>query len=106
MSDFKKLTGEELISLIEDNFEDQNEFVEEYGYGDTNYEPIFGKSEIVEEEGGHEGAGEDCHIVRYFSDHDVYIRLDGWYASYDGTHWEDADYRVVKAVYKMVRFYE
>lgn len=107
MSEIKKLTGEEIIELINEKFEDKNEFVDEYYQEDTvHFLEDLGNFEIVEDEGEYEGAGEECHRVWYFKDHDVYIRLDGWYASYDGTHWEDEDFKIVKPVDRMVRFYE
>jgi len=62
-----------------------------------NYEELeekTGKIELVDEHGGGEGEGEECHRVFHFVDHDVYIRFDGWYASGDGTHYDNAGYEV------------
>jgi hypothetical protein len=47
--------------------------------------------EEVEQYGG-EGQGDTWYSVKYFPDHDVYIRVDGFYSSYNGTDfngWSD-----------------
>lgn len=48
----------------------------------------IGKIELKEDVGG-EGEGDHRHIVYYLEDHDVFIRLNGYYTSYDGTTWND-----------------
>lgn len=53
-----------------------------------------GKFKCVVAFGGGEGEGEKCHRVFHFVDHDVYIRYDGWYASYDGSHYDNPPYEV------------
>ena len=34
---------------------------------------------------GGEGEGDEWYSVKYFPQHDVYIRVDGWYQSHNGT---------------------
>lgn len=34
---------------------------------------------------GGEGKGDTWYSVKYFPDHDIYIRVDGFYSSYNGT---------------------
>lgn len=51
-----------------------------------------GPYEIVKEYGG-EGKGETWYKVFYFTNHDVYIKVDGFYSSYEGVEfegWDDA----------------
>lgn len=36
------------------------------------------------------------HIVRHFVDHDIYIRLDGHYTSYEGLDIRNSKYKHVK----------
>lgn len=51
-----------------------------------------GSVEEVDQYGG-EGQGDTWYSVKYFPDHDVYIRIDGWHQSYEGTEfggWGDA----------------
>ena len=38
----------------------------------------------VAQKGG-EGEGDEWYSVKYFPQHDVYIRVDGWYQSHNGT---------------------
>jgi len=60
----------------------------------------------VEQYGG-ESMGDTWYSVKYFPDHDVYIRVDGWYQSHNGTDfngWEDCS--VVKPVEKTITVYE
>ena len=108
MDEFKQLTGEELIALIKENMS-----ATQFAYGeDGEYDfedegvAIFGKSEEVDNHGGYEGSGEERYVVRHFVDHDVYIRLDGYYASYDGSHFDEWGYKVVRPIDRVVRFYE
>tara|TARA_R110000868_G_scaffold76573_6_gene220169 strand:- start:5613 stop:6038 length:426 start_codon:yes stop_codon:yes gene_type:complete len=57
---------------------------------DTNYantQPL-GHTERMASHGG-EGEGEDYWSVWYFDKHDVYIKVQGYYQSYNGTEFED-----------------
>jgi hypothetical protein len=61
----------------------------------------LGRIKVVEQKGGYnelqDGAsGMEWHIVRHFVDHDVYIRLDGYYTSYEGLDISRAKYKEVK----------
>ena len=61
----------------------------------------LGRIRVVEQKGGYselqEGAtGMEWHIVRHFVDHDVYIRLDGHYTSYEGLDIRGSKYKQVK----------
>lgn len=60
----------------------------------------LGRIKVVEQKGGYselqDGAsGMDWHIVRHFVDHDIYIRLDGHYTSYEGLDVRGARYKKV-----------
>jgi len=63
--------------------ERKNEWLESLGLG-----PI----ENVDRKGG-EGEGEEWYTVFYFPKHDVYLKCDGFYESYNGTEfyngWDD-----------------
>lgn len=41
----------------------------------------------VHQEGG-SGRGEIWYSVKYFPSHDVYIKIEGWYSSYEGTNFD------------------
>jgi len=125
----EKLTFEEIMNQVKNDFESVIDFAHE-GYDyinvpndfmpelDTDYEsrkqrrleyqktlPI-GEVKTVDQHGG-EGEGEDWHIVYHFVNHDVYVRVDGWYQSYHGTEfdgWEACS--EVRPKERMVTFYE
>ena len=90
MSENKKLSFDEIKELMKELGIKESQF----GHQDISDDSGFGELDIVEEEGGHEGGGETCHIVYHFKDHDVYIKWDGWYYSGEGSGWENEGYEV------------
>jgi len=73
---------------------------------DTNVVPNIGTFVEVEQVGG-EGSGDHWHSVKYIKELDMYIKVTGYYASYDGTSfngWEDAE--EVKPQEKTITVYE
>lgn len=56
----------------------RNELIESLG---------LGKMVEVDSYGG-EGRGDTWYSVKHFVDHDVYIRVNGYYTSYDGTSFD------------------
>lgn len=119
----KKLTAKEILEIIEQNYEESsfayNEWSEcDFGNSDEfehmGYEERedailqklgLGEVEEVEQYGG-EGKGETWYSVKYFKDHDVYIRIDGFYASYDGTSFYDGYGCEVRPTQKTITVYE
>jgi hypothetical protein len=87
----KKLTYNEIIEKLKNCLE-----LEEFAYEDIQNEylekngiPIW---EEIDQVGG-EGQGDHWHSVKYFKDHDVYIKVTGFYSSYNGTDfdgWDDS----------------
>lgn len=60
----------------------------------------------VHQQGG-ESKGDHWESVKYFPDHDVYLRVTGYYASYDGTSFDGwKDCREVKPKEKTITVYE
>jgi len=57
---------------------------------DEWFEKVGIKWEEVEQYGG-EGQGSTWYSVKYFPNHDVYIRVDGYYSSYNGTDFDGWD---------------
>ena len=57
-------------------------------YTELNQYYDLPKWKEVEQYGG-EGQGDTWYSVKYFPDHDVYIRVDGFYTSYNGTDFND-----------------
>lgn len=77
---------------------------DEFADGDFE-EDIAGPFKRVFRQGG-EGKGEDWSVVYHFTDHDVYIRLDGYYTSYTGVDFSDYEMYEVKPNERTVTFYE
>ncbi len=111
----EKLTAEQIIEKLnsyEEAYEEASgeRFTDSFGYGYVNsdFEPI---KELGEMEYKHtqdralEGDSDVMTTVVLFKNHDVYIRMDGYYASYDGSEW-DGEFHEVKPVVKEVTFYE
>ena len=66
----------------------------------------FGKMVEVDSYGG-EGQGDTWYSVKHFVDHDVYIRVNGYYTSYEGTSFDGgwACCSEVKPVEKTITVY-
>jgi hypothetical protein len=114
MAVVKKLTGEELLALLKkkwlenenkeqnddgEDYDEQEEFnekMEAFAYSgryitSEEIDPEIGEFEEVAKYGGVD-KGSTWYSVKHFKDHDVYIRVDGYYTSYDGVSfdsWED-----------------
>ncbi len=97
----KIMTVEEILKVISDNMS-----VKEFAYRDYSPEDLgLGKVTVPDSYGG-EDQGSTWYIVQYFVEHDVYIRTDGWYSSYDGTYFDEGYGSEVKPIVKEVTFYE
>lgn len=79
------MTYQEIIEKAKEQLGEDG--VNQFAYEDFDKE-LFGTIKKVDRNGG-EGKGEDWWVVFYFVDHDVYIKVSGWYQSYDGTSFED-----------------
>lgn len=112
----EKLTFEQIIEHVQKYYNDSvDEFAfdehrdfstDGFGEDETNF-TILGTMIEVEQVGG-EGEGDTWYSVKYFQDHDVYIKVSGWYQSYNGTEfndWSDAC-KEVRPQEKTVTVYE
>lgn len=59
----------------------------------------------VESEGGGEGEGENVSRVHHFIDQDIFIRLTGYYTSYDGTEYS-GEYENVSPEQEVITVYK
>jgi hypothetical protein len=67
----------------------------------------LGRIKVVEQKGGYnelqDGAtGMEWYIVRHFVDHDIYIRLNGHYTSYEGLYTRNSKYKHVKPIERVI----
>jgi len=99
-----KLIGKEIIEkLIEKGITVSDFAFENYYSKDLDLGPI----EEVHQRGG-EGMGDHWESVKYFKDHDVYLKVVGFYQSHYGTDFYD-DWncvREVKPKEKTITIYE
>lgn len=65
----------------------------------------IGEWEEVDQYGG-EGQGDTWYSVKYFKDHDVYIKTTGFYSSYNGTDFYNGYGEEVKPQKKTITVYE
>jgi hypothetical protein len=93
-----KLTGDQILELLQNSDIDANEIADEYYEDDTYYDDEddddedneiesikvedFGPIKQVDTSGKHEN--ENWWGIFHFEKHDVYIRISGYYTSYDG----------------------
>lgn len=88
--------------------EDLQDIIE--GYGSSEFtleflETLVGNVEEVNSIGGGEGEGDYVERVYHFKDHNVYIKITGFYSSYNGTDWGE-HFREVKPKEKVVTVFE
>lgn len=117
-----KLTTEEIVEIlnryeineIADNYISSlryEELGEKFGeptskdfYNSFLHNEKLGNYEFVYEVGDCEGGGEYSCKVIHFTDHDVYIKVEGSYYSHDGTYWES--FKPVTPKEKTITVYE
>ncbi len=102
-----KLTGKEIIEKLNENLEEPYEFGEltyEANADDDEWLKELGECEMVADE---ETTSGDAWRVLYFKEHDVYIRQNGYYDSYESfAKFEEHDYDVVVPFEKTVIDYK
>ena len=103
-----KLTGAEILEKLEDFFikKDGDEGIAIYAFENFFEEGLgLGKIEEVDSYGG-EGQGERWWTIKYFVDHDVYIKTRGFYSSYNGVDFDYGIGEIVKPVQKTITVFE
>lgn len=97
-----KLTAEQILKVLDDNGISEDEFA----YDDVDYKRLgLGEVEEVYQEGG-EGQGDEWYSVKHFKDHNVYIKIEGYYQSHNGTEFENGMGEEVRPIEKTITVYE
>ena len=101
-----KLSYQEILEILKTICSD----VDNLAFDDYDADALhlaLGEMQTVDEYGG-EGQGDDWWSILYFKDHDVYIRIDGYYSSMDGTQFDGWDTAVseVRPAQKTITVYE
>lgn len=81
--------------------------VENFAYEDYDSKELgLGEIEEIHQQGG-EGEGSHWESVKYFKDHNIYIKVTGFYSSYNGTDFDGwSDCSEVKPIEKTITVYE
>lgn len=96
-----KKTAIEILKILNNNLS-VNEFAhEDYDELELGLGPI---KQIIQH--GGEDEGSNWYVVNYFEDHDVYIKTQGWYSSYEGAQFEDGMGEEVAPTQKTITVYE
>lgn len=97
-------TYNKILEILKEKIDE----VDDFAYGDYREKDLdLGKVVEVEQEGG-EGEGSNWYSVKHFVEHDIYIKVSGYYQSYNGTDfdgWDNAC-RQVKPKQKTITIYE
>jgi hypothetical protein len=88
-------TGDEIVA----------EFYEGGNIDEETLVAMFGDVEVIDEQGGYEGGGDYAMKVFLFKAHNIYIKVTGFYSSYNGTDW-DGTFTEVFPQQKTITVYE
>lgn len=81
----EKLTYEQIIEKLKSKGITSKNFA----YEDYDHDGLeLGEINEVKQKGG-EDQGSEWYSVKHFVDHNIYIRIDGYYSSYDGTDFDN-----------------
>lgn len=90
---------EELVDKSGDNIYDLLEDLEE------GRSELFGSTKLVDYCGDEEGGGEYSMKVFHFEDFNLFVKITGFYSSYNGFDWND-DWKQVFPKEKQITVYE
>lgn len=78
-----KKTSQEIIDIIKSLHD-----IRDFAYDEVDYEELgLGEVEEVDQTGGMD-KGSNWSSTKYFKNHDIYIKVRGFYSSYDGTEFD------------------
>ena len=89
----EKLTFEEIVAIMAKLEIEVDQFANE-DFDEEALENEVGPWKEVDSYGG-EDCGSEWYVVNHFIEHDVYIRVDGYYSSYEGTDFDGQDFTQV-----------
>ncbi len=105
-----KMTAEEIIEYFTTKeWEVENlAYLEDYDLAREQLINDLGKIECCIYSTGGENAGSNWSVVHYFVDHNIYLRIDGYYQSHYGCTFDDWDTAVyeVRPQEKTITVYE
>lgn len=81
---------QEILSALKESYGDSDSYescIDRFAIDFNESSPAGGFIQ-VEQKGGR-GQGDEWYSVKYFPEHNVYIKVTGYYSSYDGTEFVD-----------------
>lgn len=85
-----KKTYKEILDILNEKIS-----MSQFGYQDYDPNELgLGEIKRIEEYGG-EDMGTKWYTIDHFVEHDIYIKIDAEYWSYEGVIWDDASYEEV-----------
>jgi hypothetical protein len=82
------MTAQEIKTILEEKLSIEDFAFEEFDEDELGLGPI----KTIEQKGGG-GQGDEWYIVFHFTEHNIYLKCDGYYQSYNGTEfyngWDD-----------------
>ena len=100
------MKAEEILEkLREARSENGDEVCYEFSSNYYSKELGLGEVEEVDSHGG-EGQGEDWYVVAHYKEHNVFIKISGFYSSYNGTDFDGYDFEEVKPREKVITVYD
>ena len=100
----EKLNFEQILDILKTKLDS----IDTFAYEDYDHNSLgLGEIKQVDRYGG-EGKGDIWYSVKYFKDHDIYIKVSGYYSSYNGTEFYDNwnCCKEVKPKEKLITIYE
>lgn len=75
----------EILEVLKEKLGDTEDAISNFAYEDYDKDSLeLGEIEEIHQEGG-EGQGDHWESVKHFKDHGIYIKVVGFYSSYNGT---------------------
>ena len=106
------MNAKELIKKLTEVFEEQEISKSQFfnqDYSDNDEQTIIaavGNFKTMEYGRSTTGDHNSYEVTFFFIDHDIYLKADGYYSSWDGTDWSCANLYEVKPVEKTITVYE
>jgi len=90
----------------EDRYYNPRSAIGHQDFDQTEIESKFGELEYVLcAERGSQGDHDSAETVILFKEHNIYISIDAWYSSQEGTNFEDGEFQQVYPRTKVVNYF-
>lgn len=94
---------QEIVSVLADNEISKKDFADGYMSGIIS---IVGPIIKMKEEIPQEYGGGEYYVIWQFADHGVFIKLRGWYSSYNDIDFDGYEYEQVEPKTRIITYFE